>query len=115
SYGTYLGATYADLYPERVGSVVLDGGVDPTITLDEFSAGQAEGFEQATDVFLEDCLERGEQCPFTGEVPEAKQQLHAFFASVDEEPLGTGDPQRPLTGALARSAVMLLMYDDAYW
>ena len=115
SYGTYLGATYADLYPERVGRFVLDAALDPTVTADEMSAGQAEGFEQATESFLADCLERGDQCPFKGELADAKQQLHAFFDSVDAEPLDTGDPQRPLTGALARSAVLMVLYDDAYW
>jgi pimeloyl-ACP methyl ester carboxylesterase len=29
SYGTYLGATYARLFPDRVGRFVLDGTVDP--------------------------------------------------------------------------------------
>ncbi|WP_406726841.1 alpha/beta hydrolase [Streptomyces sp. GD-15H] len=29
SYGTLLGATYANLFPERVGRLVLDGNVDP--------------------------------------------------------------------------------------
>ncbi|MGI5254022.1 alpha/beta fold hydrolase [Actinacidiphila glaucinigra] len=30
SYGTYLGATYAGLFPSRVGRMVLDGAGDPT-------------------------------------------------------------------------------------
>lgn len=30
SYGTYLGGLYAQFFPERVRSMVLDGGVDPT-------------------------------------------------------------------------------------
>ncbi|HIY25007.1 MAG TPA: alpha/beta hydrolase [Candidatus Brachybacterium merdigallinarum] len=115
SYGTYLGATYAELYPDRVGKFVLDSALDPTVTLDELSAGQAAGFEQATATFLEDCLSRGEECPFKGGLPEAEQQLAAFFESVDAEPLDTGDPERPLTGSLARSAVMLLMYQDELW
>ncbi len=29
SYGTYLGATYANLFPGKVGAMVLDGNVDP--------------------------------------------------------------------------------------
>jgi pimeloyl-ACP methyl ester carboxylesterase len=29
SYGTYLGVTYANLFPQRVGSVVVDGNLDP--------------------------------------------------------------------------------------
>lgn len=115
SYGTYLGATYADLYPDRVGRFVLDGALDPSITADELSAGQAEGFEQATESFLADCLSRGDECPFKGELADAKQQLHSFFDTVDAEPLDTGDPDRPLTEALARSAVLMVLYDDAYW
>ena len=115
SYGTYLGASYAELYPSRVGRFVLDGALDPDMTMDEFSAGQAEGFEQATDAFLAACLEQGESCPFRGDAAEAKQQLQSFFESVDENPLDTGDPERPLTGALARSAVLVLLYDDAQW
>lgn len=115
SYGTYLGATYADLYPERVGKFVLDAALDPSSTLDEISAGQAEGFELATDAFLEDCLTRGDSCPFKGEPAEAKQQLQNFFDSVEAQPLETSDPQRPLTVSLAQSAVLLLMYEDGLW
>ena len=32
SYGTFLGATYAKLYPERVGRLVLDGAIDPAVS-----------------------------------------------------------------------------------
>ncbi len=115
SYGTYLGSSYADLYPERVGRFVLDGAVDPELSMNEFSAGQAEGFERAIESFLAHCLEAGDSCPFRGDEAEAKQQLLSFFESVDETPLDTGDPERPLTGALARSAVLVLLYDDSLW
>jgi len=30
SYGTYLGAVYTELFPQRVGRMILDGNVDPT-------------------------------------------------------------------------------------
>ena len=29
SYGTQLGSTYAELFPDRVGRFVLDGAIDP--------------------------------------------------------------------------------------
>ncbi|MFK4088525.1 alpha/beta hydrolase [Kribbella sp. NPDC020789] len=32
SYGTYLGAVYTELFPQRVGRMILDGNVDPTPT-----------------------------------------------------------------------------------
>jgi pimeloyl-ACP methyl ester carboxylesterase len=115
SYGTYLGASYAELYADRVGRFVLDGALDPDMTMNEFSAGQAEGFERAVEAFLANCLEAGESCPFRGDEAEAKDQLLSFFESVDATPLGTDDPDRPLTGALARSAVLVLLYEDALW
>ena len=115
SYGTYLGSSYAELHPGRVGRFVLDGALDPSITMNEFSAGQAEGFERATEAFLADCLEQGQGCPFKGSEEEAKQQLISFFAAVDAQPLDSGDPQRPLTGALARSAVLAVLYEDGLW
>lgn len=31
SYGTQLGARYAELFPENIGRMVLDGGVDPSL------------------------------------------------------------------------------------
>ncbi|MGP9539594.1 alpha/beta hydrolase [Brachybacterium sp. AOP43-C2-M15] len=115
SYGTYLGASYADLYPQRVGHFVLDGAVDPTLTREQYAAGQAEGFEGAVEAFLADCLEAGEGCPFHGTVPEAAQQLRDLLDGIDAEPLSTADPQRQLTGALARGAVLTLMYEDGLW
>lgn len=30
SYGTFLGATYADLFPQQAGRLVLDGAMDPS-------------------------------------------------------------------------------------
>ena len=43
SYGTDIGAVYAELFPERVGRLVLDGAIDPTLTGEQFLLGQARG------------------------------------------------------------------------
>ena len=37
SYGTFLGATYADIFPERVGRMLLDGAIDPTLSNEQLS------------------------------------------------------------------------------
>ncbi len=47
SYGTKLGATYAELFPRRVGRLVLDGGIDVSLSPREINLGQARGFETA--------------------------------------------------------------------
>ena len=57
SYGTFLGATYADLYPDKVGRLVLDGAIDPSASDAEVNEAQAVGFEQALRAYLEDCLD----------------------------------------------------------
>ena len=62
SYGTFLGATYADLFPTKVGRFVLDGVVDPNLTSSQVNEGQAVGFETATRAYVQDCVDRG-GCP----------------------------------------------------
>jgi pimeloyl-ACP methyl ester carboxylesterase len=55
SYGTLLGATYAELFPTRVRAMVLDGAIDPALTTDQYAAGQAVSLESALDAFLAWC------------------------------------------------------------
>lgn len=115
SYGTYLGATYADLYPERTGHIILDGALDPQLTADQISEGQAEGFDQALDAFAQYCLDQ-EECALRGpSAEEATEQPSDLLDSIAEDPLPTNDSDRPLTGALASSAVLMLLYNDANW
>src|SRR6185312_12042795 len=49
SYGSFLGATYAALFPRRVGRMVLDGAVDPQLSRDQLALGQAKGFQHELD------------------------------------------------------------------
>ena len=55
SYGTFLGATYAALFPNRIGRMVLDGAVDPELSRDQLALGQAEGFQQELDAMIDHC------------------------------------------------------------
>jgi pimeloyl-ACP methyl ester carboxylesterase len=65
SYGTYLGALYAQQHPDKVRALVLDGAVDPAIPAAEVSLQQAKGFEASLDAFLQDCARR-DDCAFHG-------------------------------------------------
>ena len=69
SYGTFLGSTYAGLFPKRVGRFVLDGVVPPDLTNAELSEGQARGFELATRTYVADCVAQGD-CPIGSSVEE---------------------------------------------
>ncbi len=47
SYGTLLGAAYADLHPERVRAFVLDAAIAPGLSLAEFTLQQSRALERA--------------------------------------------------------------------
>ena len=115
SYGTLLGATYADLFPQRVGRLVLDGALDPTVDALETSRAQAKGFERAFRAFAKDCV-RNSTCPLgTGSVEEAGARLDQFLKKLDSAPLSTQDPARKLDEPLATTGIMTAMYEDSYW
>ena len=113
SYGTSLGASYADLFPERVGRLVLDGAVDPELDYVELGVQQAEAFERTLRTYVADC-QAGEDCPLTGDVDAGLEQLTRFLDLLVGSPLETGT-DRPLTQSLAVSGIFLALYDDAYW
>lgn len=114
SYGTYLGATYADLFPGNVGRMVLDGAIDPELTSGELAEGQAKGFESALRTYVAQCLD-GDGCPLSGSVDEGVTQVQDFLARAATSPVPTSDPDRPLTGDLATSAVIGVLYQDESW
>ena len=43
SYGTLLGLTYASLFPTHIRAMVLDSVIDPALSFDQITLGQAEG------------------------------------------------------------------------
>jgi pimeloyl-ACP methyl ester carboxylesterase len=55
SYGTLLGATYAQLFPTHVRAMVLDSAIDPALSFDQMTLGQAEGFEGVLNSFFAWC------------------------------------------------------------
>ena len=111
SYGTELGAVYADLFPKRVGRLVLDAALDPAISSEQLSRGQLRGFQRATESFIDDCLER-QGCAIGPTRDQAEQQLTDLLSSVDQAPLPT-DSGRPLTESLATTGMISAMYSEA--
>ena len=113
SYGTFLGATYAELFPENVGRLVLDGALDPSSSNEEVTLGQAAAFEKAIRAYVEDCL-TGRNCPLEGSPDEAVATLQALLASVEASPMTAADG-RIVTVSTFVSGFILPLYDDANW
>lgn len=116
SYGTFLGATYAGLYPDRAGRLVLDGAMDPSLPARRMNRDQTAGFETAFRSFAKDCVAR-KDCPLgTQDEADASKRLKSLFADLDRTPLPTGDSDgRKLGEALATTGVIAAMYDEAAW
>lgn len=113
SYGTFLGATYADLYPDRVGRLVLDGAVDPAISGLDLSTEQAVGFELALRAYMAACLAEP-NCPFSGTVDEGMADIGTLLASVDARPIEAQDG-RMLGADSLMTAIVAALYSEENW
>ncbi|MBT2383018.1 alpha/beta hydrolase [Streptomyces sp. ISL-11] len=114
SYGTFLGATYAGLFPGRVGRLVLDGALDPSLDAQRVNRDQTAGFQTAFTSFAEDCVKRRD-CPLgTTNATAAGERLTALFKQLDAKPLPATRPRR-LTESLATTGVISAMYDESAW
>ena len=115
SYGTFLGATYADLFPGKVGRFVLDGVIDPNLTSSQVNQGQAVGFETATRAYVTDCVNKG-NCPLGSSVDSGMASLRGFLKQMDTNPLPVADPYvKRLTEGWASLGVAGPMYDPQQW
>lgn len=113
SYGTFLGATYAELFPENTGRLVLDGAIDPSVSGSEVGRTQVIAFEQSLHTYLEACIE-GADCPFRGTVDQALDEVSALLARLDSAPLVASDG-RELGGDTMMTAVVAALYSEANW
>ena len=113
SYGTYLGTLYAQNYPQRVGRFVLDGAINPSLSMDQQSLVQAIGFDKALANFMEDCFQ-SESCPLP--VDSTPQFFTDLFAKVSMQPLTTIDKStgktRQITEGLVVTGTAAALYDD---
>ena len=109
SYGTYLGAHYAELFPANTGRMVLDGALDPSLSLSEHIRGQARGFERALRNYVTWC-QSGQNCPFSGDADAGVKQIGDIFNSADQSPVPSSDANRPVTGADMKQVVSVMLY-----
>lgn len=107
SYGTYVGAMYAHVFPDRAGRLVLDSAVD--ITDDEDAPVQAEGFELALRNFAQWCVTQN-VCILGDSVDGVIDNIARFLGGLKQDPVPVGS--RMLTQNLATSGIALFLYAD---
>ncbi|MFD7026898.1 alpha/beta hydrolase [Streptomyces sp. NPDC059917] len=87
SYGTYLGAVYSQMFPDRTDRFVLDSGVDPGRTWRGMIQVQGTGAEPAFERWTRWAAERSDTYGL-GTTPEAvSASFWALVARADREPI----------------------------
>lgn len=113
SYGSLLGAIYAEMFPGNVGRVVLDGALNPASENFDISLNQAIGFENALRNYLEYCLPQSD-CPFTTSVDQSMTQIEKLLGSLDVRPLTSSD-DRLLGADSMLTAIVAPLYSEDSW
>lgn len=120
SYGTFLGATYATLFPGKMRAVVLDGPVDAEQYINDPMQGlreQTAGFERALGRFFQACAADQVNCSgFGGSDPWGT--FDELVEKADASPIpapGYAPDPRPIKGDDLLSAAVVHMYAKQAW
>jgi pimeloyl-ACP methyl ester carboxylesterase len=112
SYGTFLGTLYAQFFPDKVGRMVLDGAVDPTISDFQQSLTQAIGFDKAFAAFAADCNKKSD-CPLPKDKNAAIELMKQLLIQAEKKPIKTTSNNRILSESLMVLGTASALYDSA--
>jgi pimeloyl-ACP methyl ester carboxylesterase len=113
SYGTFLGALYADLFPDKVGRFVLDSAMSPNQTDEEQVKYDIQGFESSVDAFLDWCTAR-KDCALGPDKAAAAEKLSRLLARIDPTPLTTTTPGlSKISEGWVSFAIFMSLYADS--
>lgn len=113
SYGTRIGASYAEAYPEHVRAMILDGAIDPNADPIEADIRQAAAFQQAFDDYAADCA-KDPTCPLGTDPAKAVDVYRSMIDPLVENPAQTNDP-RGLSYNDAIVGTILPLYSPNLW
>jgi pimeloyl-ACP methyl ester carboxylesterase len=120
SYGTRIGAAYAEAYPKNVRAMILDGAVDPNADSIEADLRQAKGFQDAFNDYAKDCA-KSPNCPLgtdPAKAVDAYQRLVNPLVDKNNPMIGrpapTTDP-RGLSYSDAIVGTIMALYSPTFW
>ncbi|WP_280384481.1 alpha/beta fold hydrolase [Nocardia wallacei] len=113
SYGTRLGAVYAEMFPRTVRAMVLDGAIDPRAGTVERRVAQFTSFQRSFDAMAADCATRPD-CPLGTDPGRATEKFQSIVRPLLDRPITAADGRR-LDFDGAYGAVTAGLYDSAAW
>jgi pimeloyl-ACP methyl ester carboxylesterase len=112
SYGTFIGAKYAEAFPDRVRALLLDGAVDPAQDPVESSVAQSAGFQLAFDAFAADCATTP-GCPLGTDPAGASAAFQALVRPLYDAPARAGGRELGYNDAL--TGTLQALYTEQLW
>lgn len=112
SYGTSLGAVYADMFPGSIRAMVLDGGTDLSLGFEDVNRTQMIGFERAFQAYLDDCKARA--CPLAKD-GDPRDAVEAIVARAEEAPIPADETDRPAGPGEVQLGIISAMYSKFTW
>ncbi|MDF2822943.1 MAG: caeA 3 [Mycobacterium sp.] len=113
SYGTRIGAEYAEQFPQNVRAMILDGAIDPNADPVQADIDQAAAFQSAFNDFAADCA-TDPDCPLGTDPAKAVDVYKNMLAPYEQTPAPTQDP-RGLSHFDATTATIMALYSPALW
>jgi pimeloyl-ACP methyl ester carboxylesterase len=114
SYGTFLGATYATLFPGHTARVVLDSAMNPALTYTQLRHDQALGMQESMSRFVADCATHVD-CPLPSGQKAGLAVLEQVIAALDQSAY-VGADGKVLSGGRALGLIESSMYTpEAGW
>jgi pimeloyl-ACP methyl ester carboxylesterase len=115
SYGTFLGALYADLFPKRVGRFVLDSAMSPNQTDVQQTQYDIQGFESSMNAFVAWCVKR-DDCALGRDPKAAADKIVALLDRIDRQPLRTSKGGLTSIGeGWVNFAIFMCLYSNTSW
>ncbi len=105
SYGSQLGAMYAERFPQNVRAIAIDGAAHPELSAPERLIASSTGYQELFTTLATECA-AGADCPLGPDPARAVEAFHALVRPLQDRPAPTADP-RGLTYTDAVNAVLI--------
>ncbi|MGJ9424131.1 alpha/beta fold hydrolase [Aeromicrobium sp. CF3.5] len=113
SYGTRLGTVYAEMFPQNVRALMLDGAADPDLSTAERKISQFEGFGRSFEQMAAFCAKQDE-CVLGDDPAGASDAFSAIVQPLLDDPAPAGDG-RTVDFNGATGAVLAGLFDSGNW
>lgn len=107
SYGTVVGCTFASLFPDRVGRMILDGVLDAEQYYDNNWNDVVDQMDETIESFASSCHSAGpERCSFWGPTPaNITARMDAIIDQLQSHPV-------PFSGVQTQDLPTMVTYSD---